>query len=116
LLVLLAHTRQGPHRTRQRNRIPPPATTLPPGRAEPRISPASARPAPDADPARLVDRLRGRWGAAPPFRLVWHHAAVATRHLTPGDDRHAFTRSASLADLLEPITTMMAKLLASLVS
>jgi hypothetical protein len=30
----------------------------------------------------LHDCLRGGWGAAPPFRLVWHAAAVARTHLS----------------------------------
>ncbi|GIG89574.1 barstar family protein [Plantactinospora endophytica] len=37
----------------------------------------------------LVDCLRGRWGAATPFRLVWHDADVARQYLLPGhDQRH----------------------------
>jgi hypothetical protein len=32
----------------------------------------------------LNDCARGRWGAAPPFRLVWHDSAVARRHLAAG--------------------------------
>ncbi|GIH97745.1 barstar family protein [Planobispora siamensis] len=40
----------------------------------------------------LDDCLRGRWGAAPPFRLVWHHADVARRHLVPGYNRPAYTQ------------------------
>ncbi|WP_106403270.1 barstar family protein [Actinocorallia populi] len=35
----------------------------------------------------LDDCLRGRWGATPPFRLLWHHADVARHHLVPGYDR-----------------------------
>ncbi|MEV5499208.1 barstar family protein [Nonomuraea fuscirosea] len=35
----------------------------------------------------LHDCLCGGWGAATPFRLIWHHADVARRHLVPGYDR-----------------------------
>ncbi|UBU19107.1 barstar family protein [Nonomuraea gerenzanensis] len=37
--------------------------------------------------AALGDCLRGRWGAEPPFRIVWHDSDVARRHLVPGFDR-----------------------------
>lgn len=40
----------------------------------------------------LDDCLRGRWGAGTPFRLIWHHADVARRHLVPGYDRPSCTR------------------------
>lgn len=36
----------------------------------------------------LDDCLRGRWGAAAPFRLEWHDAETARRHLLPGWDAH----------------------------
>ncbi|MFG1618343.1 barstar family protein [Nonomuraea wenchangensis] len=35
----------------------------------------------------LHDCLYGGWGAASPFRLIWHHSDVARRHLVPGYDR-----------------------------
>ncbi|MFI6803336.1 barstar family protein [Streptosporangium canum] len=35
----------------------------------------------------LHDCLCGGWGAASPFRLVWHHSDVARRHLVAGYDR-----------------------------
>lgn len=35
----------------------------------------------------LIDCLRGGWGAANPFRLIWHHSEVARRRLAPGYDR-----------------------------
>ncbi|WP_235030584.1 barstar family protein [Nonomuraea solani] len=38
----------------------------------------------------LNDCLRGRWGASSPFRLVWHDADVARRHLVPGYDRSPY--------------------------
>jgi Barstar (barnase inhibitor) len=33
------------------------------------------------NPAALHDCLRGGWGAAPPFQLIWHDAPVARAHL-----------------------------------
>ncbi|MEV0147410.1 MULTISPECIES: barstar family protein [unclassified Nonomuraea] len=35
----------------------------------------------------LHDCLSHGWGAATPFRLIWHHSDVALRHLVPGYDR-----------------------------
>ncbi|MGI5238886.1 hypothetical protein [Dactylosporangium sp. CA-139066] len=35
----------------------------------------------------LHDRLRGRFGARAPFRLVWHDSAVARERLVAGYDR-----------------------------
>jgi RNAse (barnase) inhibitor barstar len=32
------------------------------------------------NPDALHDCLRGGWGAAQPFRLIWHDAAVARAH------------------------------------
>ncbi|GAT71321.1 barstar domain containing protein [Planomonospora sphaerica] len=57
----------------------------------------------------LDDCLRGRWGALPPFRLIWHHAEVARRRLVPGYDRPASTRrtrgpAITLQDLLAILT------------
>jgi hypothetical protein len=37
----------------------------------------------------LDDCLRGGWGAASPFRLVWHASAVARTHLAPRPGRRA---------------------------
>jgi hypothetical protein len=36
----------------------------------------------------LVDCLRGGWGAAPPFRLMWHASATARTHLAAFDELH----------------------------
>ncbi|MBG0825931.1 barstar family protein [Planomonospora sp. ID91781] len=57
----------------------------------------------------LDDCLRGRWGAMAPFRLIWHHAEVARRHLVPGYDRPAYTQrtwgpAITLQDLLAILT------------
>ncbi|WP_068929365.1 barstar family protein [Planobispora rosea] len=57
----------------------------------------------------LDDCLRGGWGAMPPFRLIWHHAEVARRHLVPGYDRPAYTQrtwgpATTLQDLLDILT------------
>ncbi|MEV0351313.1 hypothetical protein AB0H88_36525 [Nonomuraea sp. NPDC050680] len=46
------------------------------------------------------------WGAASPFRLVWHHSDVARRHLVPGYDRSShdlryWRPNVELGDLLE---------------
>ncbi|MFG1681478.1 barstar family protein [Nonomuraea sp. NPDC049269] len=54
----------------------------------------------------LHDCLHGGWGAASPFRLVWHHSDVARRHLVPGYDRSShdlryWSPNAELDDLLE---------------
>lgn len=47
----------------------------------------------------LDDCMRGRWGAARPFRLVWHHADVARQHLVPGYDRRYWRAAVTLQDL-----------------
>lgn len=52
----------------------------------------------------LDDCLSGRWGAATPFRLVWHHSAVARRHLVAGYDRHRHAPAVTLDILLEILT------------
>ncbi|MEV6033394.1 barstar family protein [Nonomuraea sp. NPDC052116] len=54
----------------------------------------------------LHDCLFGGWGAARPFRLVWHHSDVARRHLVPGYDRpthdpRCWRPNVELDDLLE---------------
>ncbi|MFI7130328.1 barstar family protein [Nonomuraea sp. NPDC050153] len=54
----------------------------------------------------LNDCLYGGWGAARPFRLVWHHSDVARRHLVPGYDRPThdlryWRPNVELDDLLE---------------
>ncbi|MGJ6960938.1 barstar family protein [Streptosporangium sp. G11] len=54
----------------------------------------------------LDDCLGHGWGAASPFRLVWHHSDVARRHLAPGYDRpdhrlRDWGPSVELDDLLE---------------
>ncbi|OPG08058.1 barstar family protein [Microbispora sp. GKU 823] len=54
----------------------------------------------------LADCLRGRWGAARPFRLIWHHSDVARRHLVPGYDRPSYSQRSwgpaiTLQDLLD---------------
>lgn len=40
-----------------------------------------------SDPHGLHDCLSHGWGAATPFRLIWHHSEVARQHLAPGYDR-----------------------------
>ncbi|MFI7145402.1 barstar family protein [Nonomuraea sp. NPDC050022] len=40
----------------------------------------------------LADCLRWKWGARTPFRLIWHDADVARRHLVPGYDRPEYSR------------------------
>ncbi|WP_204016947.1 barstar family protein, partial [Sphaerimonospora thailandensis] len=57
----------------------------------------------------LDDCLRGQWGAAPPFRLIWHDADVARRHLVLGYDRPAYDQRSwgpaiTLQDLLDIFT------------
>ncbi|MEU4624333.1 barstar family protein [Actinoplanes sp. NPDC023801] len=37
------------------------------------------------NPPALEDCLRGTWGAATPFRLIWHDAEIARRHLGADD-------------------------------
>jgi hypothetical protein len=49
----------------------------------------------------LNDCLRGRWGAEPPFRLVWHDARIAARHLVPGYDHHRRADAVTMDELLE---------------
>ncbi|MFI6458754.1 barstar family protein [Streptosporangium amethystogenes] len=54
----------------------------------------------------LHDCLSGGWGAAGPFRLIWHHSDVARRHLVPGYDRPShdlryWRPNVELDDLLE---------------
>ncbi|WP_207944442.1 barstar family protein [Actinomadura rubrisoli] len=49
----------------------------------------------------LHDRLRGRWGAQAPFRLVWHASAVARQHLVAGYDRHRNAPAVTLDSLLQ---------------
>ncbi|MGW4471125.1 barstar family protein [Nonomuraea sp. NPDC004354] len=54
----------------------------------------------------LDDCLRGKWGAASPFRLLWHHSEVARRRLVPGYDRPShrlrnWRPSVELDDLLK---------------
>ncbi|WP_433153468.1 barstar family protein [Actinomadura nitritigenes] len=50
------------------------------------------------------DCLSGKWGAATPFRLVWHDSAVARRHLIAGHDRHRHAPTVTLDTLLEMLT------------
>ncbi|MGW0594947.1 barstar family protein [Streptosporangium sp. NPDC002607] len=54
----------------------------------------------------LDDCLHGRWGATPPFQLIWHHADVVRRHLISGYDRPAHVQRSwrpaiTLNDLLD---------------
>ncbi len=56
------------------------------------------------------DCLRGGWGARRPFRLVWHHAEVARRHLVPEYDRPAYDlRSWHPAFTLDDLLGMFAE-------
>jgi RNAse (barnase) inhibitor barstar len=48
----------------------------------------------------LHDCATGGGGAATPFRLVWHDAAVARAHLVPGYDRRRWGPAVTLDDLL----------------
>ncbi len=48
----------------------------------------------------LDDCLSGRFGALPPFRLVWHDSAVAREHLVAGYDRRPLSRAITLEYLL----------------
>ncbi|MFC6019552.1 barstar family protein [Plantactinospora solaniradicis] len=48
----------------------------------------------------LDDCLRGGWGAATPFRLVWHDADVARQYLVPGYDRWRLHPAVTLDYLL----------------
>ncbi|MEU7693306.1 barstar family protein [Microbispora hainanensis] len=58
----------------------------------------------------LADCLRGGWGAKSPFRLVWHHAEVARRHLVPGYDRPEYDlRSWGPAVTLDELLGMFAE-------
>lgn len=52
----------------------------------------------------LDDCLSGKWGAAAPFRLVWHDSAVARRHLIAGHDHHRHAPAVTLDTLLEMLT------------
>ncbi|MFJ4202778.1 barstar family protein [Streptomyces sviceus] len=54
-------------------------------------------------PDALDDCLTGRWGAAPPLRLVWHDSEVARRHLglTPQASRRALDFEELLVFLTE---------------
>jgi hypothetical protein len=52
----------------------------------------------------LDDRLIDRWGARTPFRLVWHHSAVARQHLVAGYDRHRYAPAVTLDFLLQMFT------------
>jgi hypothetical protein len=51
--------------------------------------------------AALNDCLRGRFGARAPFRLVWHHSAIAREHLVAGYDRRRLGPAITLPDLLD---------------
>jgi len=48
----------------------------------------------------LRDCLRGGWGAARPFRLIWQDAAVAQKHLVAGYDRRRWAPPITMDDLL----------------
>ncbi|SBT43585.1 barstar family protein [Micromonospora auratinigra] len=48
----------------------------------------------------LDDGLRGRSGAATPFRLVWHDSTVAREHLVAGYDRRRLAPAVTLGYLL----------------
>ncbi|HEX5597345.1 MAG TPA: barstar family protein [Micromonosporaceae bacterium] len=48
----------------------------------------------------LDECLLGRWGAMPPFRLVWHNSNIAKHHLVPGYDRHRWSAAVTLDYLL----------------
>jgi RNAse (barnase) inhibitor barstar len=52
----------------------------------------------------LDDCLRGEWGAAAPFRLVWNHSAVARQYLVAGYDRHRHEPAVTLDILVEMLT------------
>ncbi|QKW40104.1 barstar family protein [Actinomadura sp. NAK00032] len=52
----------------------------------------------------LDDCLSGTWGAAAPFRLVWHNSAVARQHLVPRYGRHRHAPAVTLDTLLEMLT------------
>ncbi|WP_407924490.1 barstar family protein [Actinomadura physcomitrii] len=52
----------------------------------------------------LDDCLIGSWGAAAPFRLVWHESATARRHLIAGHDRHRNAPVITLDALLGRLT------------
>lgn len=42
-----------------------------------------------SNPGALHECVTGGWGAAPPFRLIWHNAAVARTHLAAASDEAA---------------------------
>lgn len=51
----------------------------------------------------LDDCLRGTWGAAAPFRLVWRDSGVARRRLVADHGRHRHTPVVTLDTLLETL-------------
>jgi RNAse (barnase) inhibitor barstar len=53
----------------------------------------------------LDDCLSGRFGARAPFRLVWHHSAIARAHLVPGYDRRRLGPAITLEYLLDMLAT-----------
>jgi RNAse (barnase) inhibitor barstar len=52
------------------------------------------------NPDALDDCLRGGWGAATPFRLVWHDADVARQYLVAGYDRWRLRPAVTMDHLL----------------
>ncbi|MEU8803867.1 barstar family protein [Spirillospora sp. NPDC048819] len=52
----------------------------------------------------LDDCLSGTWGAAAPFRLLWHNSAVARQHLAAGHDRHRHAPAVTLDTLVQMLT------------
>ncbi|MEV6348474.1 barstar family protein [Actinoplanes sp. NPDC051851] len=52
------------------------------------------------NPGALHDCALGGWGAAPGFRLIWHDAAVARRHLIPGYDRRLWAPAITMDHVL----------------
>lgn len=52
----------------------------------------------------FAECLRGRFGARPPFRLVWHDSAVAREHLVPGYDHRLLLPAVTLEYLLDMLT------------
>jgi hypothetical protein len=50
------------------------------------------------------DCLCGGFGARPPFRLVWHDAAVARQHLVPGYDRLRLGPATTFEYLVDMLT------------
>jgi hypothetical protein len=55
------------------------------------------------NPSALHDCVIGGWGAAHPFSLIWHNAAVARTHLAAADGRDAAS-AVTLDEILQWLT------------